>query len=115
MAARALVSGLVTPWELLSIHRGNRVSLEAMTPELLDLNLERAVPSVGVPVFFFLGRYDRHVDSASAARYFEVLRAPKHLIWFEDSAHNIPFEEADAFNEAVVEALQSLGIAPQNP
>lgn len=45
--------------ELLSIHRGNRATLESMTPELLDLDLERAVPSVSVPVFFYLGRHDR--------------------------------------------------------
>jgi hypothetical protein len=45
-----------------------------MAPELLSLNLKGTVPSVGVPVFSFLGRHDRHVDSRIAASYFEVLR-----------------------------------------
>ena len=113
---RAIFTGLVTPWELISIHRGIHASLEAMTPELLNFDLERAVPSVGVPVFFFLGRYDRHVDSTIAAGYFETLRAPsKQLIWFEDSAHHVPFEEPEWFNEIVVSALQSVAIRRQSP
>ena len=113
---RGMITGLVTPWELLSIHRGIHVSLGAMTSELLSLNLERAVPSVGVPVFFFLGRHDRHVDSTIAAGYFETLRAPrKQLIWFEDSAHNVPFEEPELFNETVVSTLRSIAMRRQGP
>ncbi len=105
---RGMITGLVTPWELLSIHRGVRASLSAMTSELLALDLERALPSVDVPVFFFLGRHDRHVASTIAARYFETLRAPrKQLIWFEHSAHNIPFEEPEVFNETVVSVLRA--------
>jgi pimeloyl-ACP methyl ester carboxylesterase len=115
IVAQGLLSGLVTPWELLSIHRGNRATLEAMTPELLDLDLNRAVPHVSVPVFFYLGRHDRHVDSSIAAGYFESLRAPKRLIWFENSAHNVPFEEPQLFNETVVRSLQSIGIERQIP
>ena len=48
--------------------------------------------------------------------YFEILRAPvKRLIWFENSAHNVPFEEPELFNQTVVSALQSIGIRPQSP
>src|SRR5215475_1918783 len=113
---RGMLTGLVTPWEFISIHRGIHASLEAMTPELLNFDLERAVPSVGVPVFFFLGRYDRHVDSTIAAGYFDTLRAPsKQLIWFEDSAHNVPFEEPELFNETVVSTLRSIAMRRQSP
>jgi proline iminopeptidase len=113
---RGMLASLVTPWEFIAIHRGIHASLGAMTPELLNLDLERSVPSVGVPVFFFLGRYDRHVDSTIAAGYFETLHAPgKQLIWFEDSAHNMPFEEPEWFNEMVVSTLQSIGIRRQSP
>jgi proline iminopeptidase len=103
--------GLVTPWEIPRFIRGNNISLDAMNDELLALDLSRSVPSVQVPVFFFLGRYDRHAEAALAAAYFEALRAPvKKLIWFENSAHNIPFEEPDRFDAEVVGALQSIGI-----
>jgi len=108
---KGLLTGLVTPRELFSIHRGIHASLKAMTPELLQLDLERAVPRVDVPVFFFLGRHDRHVDSTIAAGYFEKLRAPyKRLVWFEGSAHNVPFEESEVFNATVLKALQSIGV-----
>jgi hypothetical protein len=43
------------------------------------------------------------------------LRAPgKQLIWFEDSAHNVPFEEPELFNETVVSALRSIAIRRQS-
>ena len=80
-------------------------------PELLGLDLARSVPSAGVPVLFFLGRYDRHTDGKLAATYFATLRAPvKRLVWFEKSAHNVPFEEPRLFNATVVRELQSIGV-----
>jgi proline iminopeptidase len=113
---QGMITRLVTPWEFPSIHRGIHTSLGVMTSELLSLNLERAVPSVDVPISFFLGRYDRHLDSTIAASYFETLRAPgKQLVWFEDSAHNIPFEEPELFNEMVVSVLKSIAIRRQSP
>ncbi len=111
VALRGMINGLVTPGELMSIHRRIHASLDAMTPELLSLDLERAVPSVDVPVFLFLGRYDRHVEATLAATYFDTLRAPlKRLIWFENSAHNVPFEEPDLFDAKVMHTPQSIGI-----
>ncbi len=108
---RGIFCGLVTPREIWRIHRGIHVSLAAMNEELLGLDLARSVSSVDVPVFFFLGRHDRHVDAKLAAAYFEALQAPvKRLVWFEKSAHNVPFEEPGLFNATVVRELQSIGI-----
>lgn len=108
---RGILAGVVTPWEIPRILRGNHVSQEAMNGELLDLDIARSVPGVDVPVFFFLGRHDRHVEANVAADYFRSLRAPvKRLIWFENSAHNVPFEEPVLFDERVVSVLQLVGI-----
>jgi len=75
------------------------------------LDLARSVPRMDVPVLFFLGRYDRHTDARLAASYFATLCAPvKRLVWFENSAHNVPFEEPDLFNVTVVRELKSIGI-----
>ena len=105
---RAIASGLVSPWEIRRIIHGNNVSLEAMNRELLDLDLGRSVMSLEVPVVFFLGRYDRHVDPHIAAGYLASLQAPvKRVRWFENSAHNVPFEEAASFNAAIVSELNS--------
>ena len=109
--ARAIFSGLVMPWEIPRLIHANNVSLEAMNEELLGLDLARSIPSVDVPVLFFLGRYDRHADGKLAATYFATLCAPvKRLVWFEKSAHNVPFEEPRLFNVTVVRELQSIGV-----
>jgi pimeloyl-ACP methyl ester carboxylesterase len=104
---RAVLTGLVTPWEILSIIRGNDVSLAAMHDELFRLELRSAVPALKVPVAFFLGRYDRHVDATVSASYFDRLCAPvKRLVWFEHSAHNVPFEEPTVFNRTLIEVVR---------
>lgn len=106
VVVRGILGGLVTPWELPRLFRANDVSLAAMHAELLDLDLRRAVPTLAVPVAFFLGRHDRHVDARIAADYLASLRAPtKRLVWFEASAHNPPFEEPAPFVAAVVREL----------
>lgn len=51
-----------------------------------------------MPAFLLLGRHDRHVPSMVAAEYFESIDAPvERLVWFEQSAHNPPFEQHDGF------------------
>ena len=102
----AIARGLVTPWEVPRLIRSNEITLAAMHDELRGLDLAQSVPSVDVPVLFLLGRHDRHVDSRIAARYLEVLDAPsKRIIWFERSAHNVPFEESARFREIVIQEL----------
>lgn len=111
LLVRGIFGGLVTPWEIRRFIRGNIVSLEAMNEELLDLDLRRSVPKVDVPVLFLSGRHDRHTEPRLAASYFEAVQAPaKRLIWFENSAHNVPFEEPELFNATVVNELHSIGL-----
>lgn len=108
---RGVVAGLVTPWEIPRLIRGNQVSLEAMNDELIDLDLTKSVPELGVPVIFMLGRHDHHVSAEVASSYFEALRAPsKKVIWFEDSAHNVPFEQPERFNTSVQSELEAIGV-----
>ena len=104
---RAMFSGIVWPWEIPRLIHANNVSLKAMNDELLRLDLTRSVPNIEVPVLFFLGRYDRHADARVAAAYFGTLCAPlKRLIWFENSAHNIPFEESKLFNATLTREIR---------
>jgi pimeloyl-ACP methyl ester carboxylesterase len=96
----------VRPWEIPAFIRANNLSLQAMMEELAALDLHETVPAVDVPVLFALGRHDRQVDSRLAAEYFRLLDAPgKGLVWFEGSAHNVPFEEPARFNQVVRELL----------
>ena len=96
--------------EIPSFIRANNVALAAMNDELLTLHLAQSVPR-SCTGFFFLGRYDRHADALVAEQYLQSLRAPvRRAVWFEHSAHNVPFEEPAAFTEAVVEASASIGV-----
>lgn len=86
--------------------RGVMFSLRTMWPEVSHLNLETAAPELKMPVFFFIGRHDHQVAAETSAAYFARLISPaKELIWFEDSAHMPPFEEADKFNAKLVELV----------
>jgi pimeloyl-ACP methyl ester carboxylesterase len=103
---RGVAAGYVGPSEIPRMIHANNVSLEAMADEIYGLDLRRDAPGVKVPVVFMLGRHDRHVDSGQAAAYFADLDAPaKRLMWFENSAHNVPFEEPDLFNAALPRLL----------
>ena len=110
LMAKAAFRGYAMPWELPRLIEGNNVSLHAMHDELLRLDLRERVTSVEVPVIFMLGRYDRQVDPCLAAAYFDTLTAPeKRLKWF-DTAHNVPFEAAEEFNDSLPQLLESMGI-----
>jgi pimeloyl-ACP methyl ester carboxylesterase len=63
----------------------------------------RDVPVVGIPVYFFAGRHDYVTPSELAHEYYEVLEAPaKEFVWFEDSAHDVFYDEPDRFSQEVV-------------
>ena len=78
--------------------KAGKLSLEAIWPQLLNIDFRTSVPSLEVPVFIFAGKHDYQVPSSLAKQYFELLEAPyKEFIWFEDSAHLLNFEEPDKF------------------
>ena len=111
VVTRGLARGLVTPWEIPRLIRANDVSLAVMHAELQTLDLHDSVREIGVPVIFLLGRHDRHVDSRIAASYLDSLKAPvKRVIWFEESAHNPPFEEPARFNAVLRAELSAIGV-----
>jgi pimeloyl-ACP methyl ester carboxylesterase len=94
--------------DLVRFGRGNRFSLESLRPEYAEVDLTRR-RSFRVPVVFVLGRFDWHVPSVLAERYFERLIAPcKRLVWFEHSAHNPPFEEPERFVRVMTEDVLPL-------
>ena len=89
--------------DLIRLFRGHSWSLRLLWKEIYSINLFKEVPELQVPVCFLLGRHDHQVSSAMAEKYFNFLKAPKkELIWFENSGHNPQFEEADAFNRAII-------------
>ena len=93
--------------DLPNILRGTLFSTYAMWDEVSALNLLSAVPVLRVPVFFFLGRHDHVIAPETSAAYFEILTAPsKKLVWFDESAHEPPFEEPAKFNAVMKELVR---------
>jgi proline iminopeptidase len=87
---------------------GNRFSLNALRPEYSHVDLTH-VREFAVPILFVLGRHDWHVPSVLGATYFETITAPcKRLVWFEESAHNPPFEQPAEFLRVMIEEVLPL-------
>jgi pimeloyl-ACP methyl ester carboxylesterase len=111
--ARLALSGPeASPFDLPRLWRGMQFSQNAMWEEVSSLNLTTAVPVLQMPVFFFLGRHDHVIDAHTSADYFEAIAAPeKKLVWFEQSAHEPPWEEPAKFNRAMAELVRPVSLA----
>ncbi len=94
-----------------NVFRGIMGSMKLLWQELLQVDLFKMAPEIGVPVFFMEGRHDHEVPPEIAARYFAALKAPaKELIWFENSAHMVNSEERDLFNKILVDKVRPLAV-----
>lgn len=68
--------------------------------ETLTTDFSEAFPEIGVPVYFFSGKYDLTVNIDLSKAYFNRLNAPlKRFYTFENSAHGPLFEEPERFRE----------------
>jgi proline iminopeptidase len=95
--------------DLFRFGQGNRFSLRHLWNEFREFDVDDRLIRFETPLVFMLGRHDWQVPAVVAARYFERLDAPaKRLVWFEQSAHNPPFEEPELFNRALVETVKPL-------
>lgn len=94
-------------FDLTNILRGTLFSTYAMWEEVSALDLTKAAPALQVPVFFFLGRHDHVIAPETSNAYFDMLTAPsKRLVWFEESAHEPPFEEPAKFIAVMKELVR---------
>lgn len=92
-AGLADMSPDVTAADLDARNRGMAGSIQALWPEVSRVSF-RDVTRLTLPIVLIEGRHDRSVSAELAARWFEHLQAPrKRLVWFEDSAHQMPNEE----------------------
>ena len=93
--------------DLIKFGQGNRFSLEHLWDEFRKFDADEYLVSFQTPIVFLLGRFDWQVPAVLAARYFERIQAPaKQLVWFEQSAHNPPFEQPATFNRTVADVLE---------
>ena len=82
---------------------GNDFTFPILLDELMRVNLTKSAPKLEIPIYFITGRHDYNTPSILVENYVKVLEAPhKEIIWFENSAHWIPFEEPEKFNDILI-------------
>jgi pimeloyl-ACP methyl ester carboxylesterase len=99
-----MISSVEYAWpEKLHYTSAAKKSFDLLFPQLVAVDLNTTVPSVQVPVYFAVGRYDEMAPSAVSQAYFSLLAAPrKEWIWFEQSAHFPQWEEMEKFHDLLV-------------
>lgn len=87
---------------------GSSRSLRQLWPEVMTLNFFRSVPTIQIPVYFFVGRYDYNDPASLTEQYAQNLDAPagKHLVWFENSAHDLFFDEPQKLTLEILRILE---------
>ena len=60
-------------------------------------------PVSSIPVHFLQGRYDFECPGELVEAYYNALEAPeKSFTWFENSAHNMMYDEPDNTNQELI-------------
>lgn len=100
---------------------GMEFSRQTIGLEVMTIGYDHYVdfPVSTIPVYFVHGRYDYECPGELAEIYYGALRAPvKEFIWFENSAHDVYYDEPDRFNQELIrianEVLAAMG-ADQHP
>jgi len=87
----------------LTYFAGEGFSVEHLLGPLMNCDLRREIPKLEVPIYLLHGRYDLQTVYELAEEYINQVKAPyKELITFENSAHLVPYEEADRFHNILI-------------
>ncbi len=88
---------------------GSSRSLRQLWPEVMALNFFRSVPTIQIPVYFFVGRHDYNDPASLTEQYAQHLNAPagKHLVWFENSAHDLIYDEPQKLTREILKVLEN--------
>jgi pimeloyl-ACP methyl ester carboxylesterase len=75
------------------IDQGSLLTLGRILPAYLQVDFSN-VKSFPIPVVMFLGRHDYTTPTAPTEAWLKQVKAPsKQAVWFERSAHMVPWEE----------------------
>ena len=88
-----LLSPEYTPAQVEDIDKGSLLTLGRVLPEFLAVDFS-GVKRFPIPVLMFLGRHDYTTPAAPTVAWMDKVDAPyKKVVWFERSAHMVPWEE----------------------
>jgi pimeloyl-ACP methyl ester carboxylesterase len=86
--------------------RGLLATMNALWPQLWEVDLREQAPRLEVPVYFFEGRHDVNAPPYLVEDYVSELDAPhKELIWFEHSGHSPWVDEAPKVVDMMAERV----------
>ena len=104
--ARSNEYGLLDYLKMNKIIRLSYPMAQAIWPVM---DLKSQIPTVSIPVYYCLGKYDYNCPATLVADYYESLQAPvKELIWFNESAHAPCLEEPQKFNALLTKLKERL-------
>ena len=76
-----------------AIDQGSLLTLGRLLPEFVQVDFSR-VKTFPIPVVMFLGRHDYTTPTQPTVDWLAQVKAPiKQAVWFEHSAHMVPWEE----------------------
>ena len=91
-----------------AIGEGNVFTLWRVLPEFLEVDFTN-VERFPIPVVMFMGRHDYTTPSEPTAAWIEAVDAPcKAGIWFEHSAHMVPWEEPGRTLVSLLETVRPI-------
>jgi hypothetical protein len=91
---------------LLRLQRGMKFTQSLMWAEVSRTNLLEEAPRLGVPVFILQGEFDYQTSFRCAREYFDALASPmKEFYPFPEAAHMLPFEDAERFDEILIDDI----------
>lgn len=94
-----------------AVDEGNVFTLGRILPEFLQVDY-KPVRRFPIPVVMFMGRHDYTTPSAPTAAWLEQVEAPyKQGVWFERSAHMIPWEEPGKTLISLLQHVRPLAVA----
>jgi pimeloyl-ACP methyl ester carboxylesterase len=72
-------------------------------------NLTNDFPVSAIPVHFIQGRYDYECPGEPVENYYSTLQAPdKSFTWFQNSAHDVYYDEPGKFTQEMVRIAQEV-------
>lgn len=97
-----------TQRERINIWKGKVLSHSfPVTKDSTSFNAFDDVPSVDIPIYFFVGQYDYTCNHDLQRDYYEAIEAPvKRFFLFDDSAHSPIYEQPQRAAEIIGECLK---------
>lgn len=110
LIAHSLGQGEANWRDLVAFRGSGAYSNQMLQTEFAHFVIDDRPHAFAIPVFLLSGRYDQQSEASVSHHFFEQVTAPrKAFVWFENSAHNPPFEEPKAFTDWISNTVAPLG------